>query len=35
MSEKTFTNKQLKLIILDLYKSYNIELDENLKVKLQ
>ncbi len=36
MSEnKSFTNKQLKLIILDLYKSYNIELDENLKIKLQ
>ncbi len=33
--EKTFTNKQLKLIILDLYKSYNIELDEKLKVKLE
>lgn len=32
--EKQFSNKQLKLIILDLYKSHNIPIDENLNKQL-
>jgi hypothetical protein len=34
MNKKEFTNKQLKLIIFDLYKSHNINLDEELNKQL-
>ena len=33
-NEKQYTNKQLKLIILDLYKSHNITVDEELNKQL-
>jgi hypothetical protein len=33
--EKQFSNKQLKLIILDLYKSNNIPIDENLNNQIK
>jgi len=29
-NEKQYTNKQLKLLILDLYKSHNINIDDEL-----
>jgi hypothetical protein len=31
---KEFTNKQLKHLILDLYKSHNINIDEDLNKQL-
>jgi hypothetical protein len=34
MDKKEFTNKQLKLIIIDLYKSHNINIDDELNKQL-
>ena len=32
---KQYTNKQLKLLILDLYKSHNITIDDELNKQLE
>ena len=32
---KEYTNKQLKALILDLYRSHNINIDDNLKKQLE
>jgi hypothetical protein len=34
-NQKQYSNKQLKLLILDLYKSHNITIDEELNKQIQ